>query len=106
MQRFTAACAQYAIVPMDVAANVAKSVAWTRRAAEESGAQLIVLPETITTGFTPNVGPAALVGPGRHAARPRTRNRSSRSRRSWASTWSSAPTSAGPSGASSTTRQR
>ncbi|OIO92882.1 MAG: carbon-nitrogen hydrolase family protein [Anaerolineae bacterium CG2_30_64_16] len=60
MQRFTAACAQFAITPMDVAANVAKSVAWTRRAVDESGAQLIVLPETITTGFVPGMGPAGL----------------------------------------------
>ncbi|PKO20619.1 MAG: carbon-nitrogen hydrolase family protein, partial [Chloroflexi bacterium HGW-Chloroflexi-1] len=60
MQRFTAACAQFAITPMDVAANVAKSVAWTRRAADESGAALIVLPETITTGFVPCLGPAEL----------------------------------------------
>ena len=45
---------------MDTTANVAKSVAWTRRAAEESGAQLVVLPETITTGFVPSVGPAEL----------------------------------------------
>ena len=62
MQRFTAACAQFAIVPMDIAANVAKCVAWTRRAVNESGAQLVVLPETITTGFTPapGIGPAEL----------------------------------------------
>ncbi len=60
MQRFTAACAQYAIAPMDTTANVAKSVAWTRHAFDESGAQLIVLPETITTGFVPGVSPAAL----------------------------------------------
>lgn len=60
MQRFTAACAQYAITPMDVAANVAKSVVWVRRAVDESGAQLIVLPESVTTGFTSAVGPAEL----------------------------------------------
>ncbi len=60
MQRFTAACAQFAITPMNIAANVAKSVAWTRRAVDESGAQLIVLPETITTGFVPCVGPGDL----------------------------------------------
>jgi len=60
MQRFTVACAQYAITPMDTVANVAKSVAWTRRARTESGAQLIALPETITTGFVPSVGPAEL----------------------------------------------
>ena len=57
MQRFIAACAQFAITPMDIASNVAKSVAWTRRAFDESGAQLIVLPETITTGFVPRLGP-------------------------------------------------
>lgn len=60
MQRFTVACAQYAVAPMDFAENLRRSVAWTRRAADESGAQLIVLPETTTTGFTPNVGPEAL----------------------------------------------
>ncbi|MGC8779961.1 MAG: carbon-nitrogen hydrolase family protein [Anaerolineae bacterium] len=60
MQRFTVACAQFAITPMDVMANVAKSVAWTRRAFDESGAQLILLPETITTGFVPRMDPAAL----------------------------------------------
>ncbi len=60
MQRFTAACAQYAVVPMDVRANIDRAVAWTRRAVAESAAQLVVLPETCTTGFTPNVGPEAL----------------------------------------------
>jgi len=60
MQRFTVACAQFAITPMDIAANIAKSVAWTRRAVDESGAQLIVLPETITTGFVPRMRPAEL----------------------------------------------
>jgi predicted amidohydrolase len=60
MQRFTAACAQYAVVPMDVRANIDRAVAWTRRAVAESAAQLVILPETCTTGFTPNVGPEAL----------------------------------------------
>lgn len=60
MQRFTAACAQFAITPMDATANAAKAVAWTRRAVEESAARLICLPETLTTGFVPNVGPHAL----------------------------------------------
>ncbi len=60
MQRFTAACAQYAVVPMDVRANIDRAVAWTRRAVAESAAQLVVLPETCTTGFTPNIGPEAL----------------------------------------------
>ncbi len=60
MQRFTAACAQFASVPMDAVANVAKAVLWTQRAVEESGAQLVVLPETVTTTFVPNVGPHQL----------------------------------------------
>ena len=60
MQRFTAACAQFAITPMDAAANTAKAAAWTRRAVDETGAQLVVLPETVTTGFVPDVGPDGL----------------------------------------------
>ena len=60
MQRFTAACAQIAVAPMDIAENLRRAAAWTRRAVDESGAQLVVLPETVTTGFTPNVGPEAL----------------------------------------------
>ncbi len=43
-QSFIAACAQFAVAPLDTAANVAKGVAWTRRAVAESGAQLVVLP--------------------------------------------------------------
>src|SRR5512139_399073 len=60
MQRFTAACAQFAVAPMDVSRNVALAASWTRRAAAESGARLVVLPETVTTGFTPNLGPGEL----------------------------------------------
>lgn len=53
MQRFTIACAQFAITPMAVKENVEKAVAWVERAVQETNAQLIVLPETITTGFSP-----------------------------------------------------
>ncbi len=60
MQAFTVACAQFAITPLDPVANVTKAVAWTRRAVDESGAQLVVLPETLTTGFAP--GPAIGAG--------------------------------------------
>jgi predicted amidohydrolase len=38
---------------MAVRENVQKAVAWTERAVRENGAQLVVLPETVTTGFTP-----------------------------------------------------
>ena len=60
MQRFTAACAQFAITPMNVTANVAKATAWIQRAADQTGARLIVLPETMTTGFVPEAGPHEL----------------------------------------------
>ena len=60
MQRFTAACAQFAIAPMDVSQNVALAESWTRRAAAETGASLVVLPETVTTGFAPSTGPGKL----------------------------------------------
>jgi predicted amidohydrolase len=60
MQRFTAACAQFAVVPMDVARNLSLAETWTRRAVAETGASLVVLPETVTTGFTPNTGPLGL----------------------------------------------
>ncbi len=55
MERFTLACAQFAIKPNAIAENTATSVAWIRRAVSENGAKLVVLPETITTGFTPNM---------------------------------------------------
>jgi predicted amidohydrolase len=54
MQRFTVACAQFAVAPMAVRENVQLAVAWVERAVRESGAQLIVLPEAVTTGFTPD----------------------------------------------------
>ena len=53
MQQFTIACAQFAITPMAVRENVEKAVAWVERAVRETGARLVVLPETVTTGFTP-----------------------------------------------------
>jgi predicted amidohydrolase len=53
MQRFIVACAQFAITPMAVRENVEKAVAWVERAVRETGARLVVLPETVTTGFTP-----------------------------------------------------
>ena len=54
MQRFTVACAQFAITPMAIHENVQLAVAWVERAVKESGAQLVVLPEAVTTGFTPD----------------------------------------------------
>ncbi len=60
MLKFTAACAQFAITPMQLRENVQKCVHWIERAARETRAQLIVLPETITTGFVPLVPAAEL----------------------------------------------
>jgi predicted amidohydrolase len=51
MKEFVAACAQFAITPNDVPANIEKSIAWIERAANEYDAELVVLPETVTTGF-------------------------------------------------------
>jgi predicted amidohydrolase len=54
MQRFTIACAQFAVTPMAVRENVEKAIAWIERAVKETGARLVVVPETVTTGFTPD----------------------------------------------------
>ena len=54
MQRFTIACAQFAVTPMAVRENVERAVAWVERAVQETEARLVVLPETVTTGFTPD----------------------------------------------------
>jgi predicted amidohydrolase len=45
---------------MAVAENVERAVAWVERAVRENDAQLVVLPETVTTGFTPDCPPEAL----------------------------------------------
>jgi beta-ureidopropionase len=51
MQKFTVACAQMSIRPNDIEYNLEKSKEWIWKAAEEHGADLVVFPETITTGF-------------------------------------------------------
>ncbi|HIE38141.1 MAG TPA: carbon-nitrogen hydrolase family protein [Anaerolineae bacterium] len=60
MQRFVIACAQFAVTPMAVRENVQKIVAWVERAVQETSARLVVLPEAVTTGFTPDCPPAEL----------------------------------------------
>ncbi len=60
MKAFTAAAVQIAPQPgpltaESVKANLAKAVEWTERAVAATGAELVVLPETVTTGFTPGV---------------------------------------------------
>jgi predicted amidohydrolase len=61
MRPFTAAAVQLApaagpLTAAVVAANLAACVDWTRRCVEATGAELVVLPESATTGFTPGVG--------------------------------------------------
>ena len=51
MKEFVAACVQIAAIPNDVEANVTKAVAWLEQAVKEHAAELVVFPETITTGF-------------------------------------------------------
>jgi predicted amidohydrolase len=51
MREFIAACVQIAIAPNDVRANVEKGVAWLEKAAREYEAELVVFPETVTTGY-------------------------------------------------------
>ncbi len=53
MEAFVAACAQISVKPNDVRANLEKAVAWVERAVREHEADLVVLPETVTTGFSP-----------------------------------------------------
>ena len=53
MISFVAACAQFAIAPMQPRENVQQCVHWIERAVRETNARLIILPETITTGFVP-----------------------------------------------------
>jgi deaminated glutathione amidase len=65
MKAFTAAAVQLApapeqLSPASVKANVAHAVEWVERCVETTGAELVVLPETATTGFTPGVGPDEL----------------------------------------------
>jgi predicted amidohydrolase len=56
MKTFIVACAQFGVTPNDVTANVERAVAWIERAVKENEAELVVLPETITTGFSPGMG--------------------------------------------------
>ncbi len=65
MVPFIAAAVQIAPQPgpltvESVKANLAHAADWTARCVESTGADLVVLPETATTGFTPGIGPADL----------------------------------------------
>ncbi|MDO5504552.1 MAG: carbon-nitrogen hydrolase family protein [Actinomycetia bacterium] len=65
MRAFTAAAIQVAprtepLSAESIQANIEHSITWTRRCYEATGAELIVLPETVTTGFTPACTPEEL----------------------------------------------
>lgn len=65
MRAFTAAAVQVGPVSEPVSAatiarNAEVATTWVRRCVEHTGAELVVLPESVTTGFTPGMGPAEL----------------------------------------------
>lgn len=71
MRAFTAAAVQVGPVsePLSatsIAENARVATEWVRRCVESTGAELVVLPESVTTGFTPTLSVAELgelVGP-------------------------------------------
>ena len=61
MRTFTAAALQIApvpgpLTPHSVQANCVKAVEWVERCVAATGAELVVLPESASTGFTPGCG--------------------------------------------------
>ena len=65
MRAFTAAAVQLAPAPGSLSAetvrkNLDKCVDFTRRCVDATGAELVVLPESATTGFTPDCSPEEL----------------------------------------------
>jgi beta-ureidopropionase len=60
MREFIAACPQFAITPNDVKANIDQAIHWVEKAANEFDADLVVLPETVTTGFVTGLDPNEL----------------------------------------------
>ncbi|NIS79612.1 MAG: carbon-nitrogen hydrolase family protein [Anaerolineales bacterium] len=60
MKEFTAACVQIAITPNDVQANIAKGVHWLKEAVSLHKADLVVFPETVTTGYETGLDPEEL----------------------------------------------
>ncbi|MFZ5967564.1 MAG: carbon-nitrogen hydrolase family protein [Bacillota bacterium] len=55
MKEHIAACVQIAAEPNQIEANIDKCCTWLEKAVKEYEAELIIFPETITTGFTPNM---------------------------------------------------
>jgi predicted amidohydrolase len=55
MKEHIAACVQIAVKPNDIKHNLQKMAHWMEKAVKEYEAELIVFPESVTTGFTPNM---------------------------------------------------
>jgi predicted amidohydrolase len=55
MKEFRAAAVQIAVKPNDIKYNIDKVCHWMEKAVKENEAELIIFPETVTTGFTPNM---------------------------------------------------
>ncbi|MFZ5351241.1 MAG: carbon-nitrogen hydrolase family protein [Bacillota bacterium] len=55
MKNFIASAIQIAVKPNDVKYNTEKVCHWMELARREHEAELVVFPETVTTGFTPNM---------------------------------------------------
>jgi predicted amidohydrolase len=55
MKSFVVAAVQIAIQPNQIHANIDKSIVWLQKAVVEHGADLIVYPESITTGYNPKL---------------------------------------------------
>jgi len=55
MQRFVIACAQLPVKPLKIAENTERALDLCARAVRDTGARVVVLPETVTTGFTPGI---------------------------------------------------
>jgi len=60
MRKVKVAGAQIAPLPNDIPGSLAKVVAWMERAVTKTGAELIVFPESVTTGFMPAMKPEDL----------------------------------------------
>ena len=56
VKRVVVAGAQFGAVPNDIPANLDRCIEFLRRADKETGAKLVVFPESITTGFNPAMG--------------------------------------------------
>ena len=60
MKEFTAACVQIAIKPNDIQANIKKGLIWLEQAISDYEADLVVFPETVTTGYETGLDPGEL----------------------------------------------